>query len=28
MLEATGAKAWDVGGRQGAVDAMLTLNRS
>lgn len=25
MLEANGAEAWDVGGRQGAVDAMLTL---
>jgi hypothetical protein len=25
-LEATRAEAWDVDGRQGAVDVMLTLN--
>jgi hypothetical protein len=25
MLDAAGAEAWDVGGRQCAVDAILTL---
>jgi hypothetical protein len=25
MLDAAGAEAWDIGGRQGAVDAILTL---